>query len=137
MLGAVAFVHLLNDLIQSVLPAVYPTLKDEFGLNFTQICLITLTFKGAESLLQPWVGMYTDRHPKPYLLPIGMCFTLVGIGMNRHDLDCAKLSNATVGRHDRRGFVYVSSGIWRRAGATVWRRRSSRWVATRKTRSTP
>ena len=81
MLGAVAFVHLLNDLIQSVLPAVYPMLKAEFGLNFTQIGLITLTFQCTASLLQPWIGLYTDRHPKPYLLPIGMCFTLVGIGM--------------------------------------------------------
>jgi FSR family fosmidomycin resistance protein-like MFS transporter len=81
MLGAVAFVHLLNDLIQSVLPAIYPMLKAEFGLSFAQIGLITLTFQCTASLLQPWIGLYTDRHPKPYLLPIGMCSTLVGIGM--------------------------------------------------------
>jgi FSR family fosmidomycin resistance protein-like MFS transporter len=81
MLGAVAFVHMLNDLIQSVLPAIYPMLKTEFSLSFTQIGLITLTFQCTASLLQPWVGFYTDRHPKPYLLPIGMCFTMIGIGM--------------------------------------------------------
>jgi FSR family fosmidomycin resistance protein-like MFS transporter len=81
MLGAVAFVHMLNDLIQSVLPAIYPMLKTEFSLSFTQIGLITLTFQCTASLLQPWIGLYTDRHPKPYLLPIGMCFTMIGIGM--------------------------------------------------------
>lgn len=81
MLGAVALVHLLNDLIQAVLPSVYPMLKAEFSLNFTQIGLITLTFQCTASLLQPWIGLYTDRHPKPFLLPIGMCFTLVGIGL--------------------------------------------------------
>ncbi|HWZ49411.1 MAG TPA: MFS transporter, partial [Herbaspirillum sp.] len=81
MLGAVAFVHMLNDLIQSLLPAVYPMLKTEFMLSFTQVGLITLTFQCTASLLQPGIGLYTDRHPKPYLLPIGMCFTLVGIGM--------------------------------------------------------
>lgn len=81
MLGAVAFVHLLNDLIQSLLPALYPMLKTEFMLSFTQVGLITLTFQCTASLLQPCIGLYTDRHPKPYLLPIGMCFTTVGIGM--------------------------------------------------------
>jgi FSR family fosmidomycin resistance protein-like MFS transporter len=81
MLGAVALVHLLNDLIQSVLPAVYPMLKAGFSLSFTQVGLITLTFQCTASLLQPWVGLYTDRHPKPFLLPIGMCFTLAGIGL--------------------------------------------------------
>jgi FSR family fosmidomycin resistance protein-like MFS transporter len=81
MLGAVAFVHMLNDLIQSILPATYPMLKSEFALSFTQIGLITLTFQCTASLLQPCIGLYTDRHPKPYLLPIGMCFTLIGIGM--------------------------------------------------------
>ena len=67
--------------MQSVLPAVYPMIKNEFSLSFTQIGLITLTFQCTASLLQPWVGLYTDRRPMPYLLPIGMCFTLVGIAM--------------------------------------------------------
>ena len=78
--GAVAFAHLLNDLIQSVLPAVYPMLKTQFSLNFTQIGWISLVYQITASLLQPWVGLYTDKHPKPYLLPIGMAVTLVGIG---------------------------------------------------------
>ena len=80
-IGAVALAHLINDLIQSVLPSIYPMLKDSYGLTFTQVGLITLTFQLTASLLQPWVGYYTDRHPKPYLLPMGMICTLVGILM--------------------------------------------------------
>ncbi|OLF51926.1 MFS transporter [Pseudomonas chlororaphis] len=78
-IGAVALAHLINDLIQAVLPAIYPMLKANYGLSFTQVGLITLTFQLTASLLQPWVGYYTDRHPKPYLLPMGMVCTLVGI----------------------------------------------------------
>ncbi len=78
-IGAVAFVHLLNDLIQSVLPAIYPLLKRDFALSFGQIGLITLVYQMTASLLQPWIGLYTDKHPKPYLLPSGMAFTLVGL----------------------------------------------------------
>jgi len=80
-LGAVAFVHLLNDLIQALLPSIYPMLKAEFSLSFTQVGLITLTFQCTASLLQPWIGLYTDRRPLPFLLPIGMCFTLAGVLM--------------------------------------------------------
>ncbi len=81
MLGAVAFVHLLNDLIQAMLPSIYPMLKAEFALSFTQVGLITLTYQCTASLLQPWIGLYTDRRPVPFLLPIGMCFTLTGVLM--------------------------------------------------------
>lgn len=81
MVGAVALVHLINDLVQAVLPAVYPLLKTNYDLSFTQVGLITLTFQITASLLQPAVGFYTDRHPKPYLLPIGMTCTLIGIVM--------------------------------------------------------
>ncbi len=81
MLGAVAFVHLLNDLIQALLPSIYPMLKAEFSLSFTQVGLITLTFQCTASLLQPWIGLYTDRRPLPFLLPVGMCFTLAGVLM--------------------------------------------------------
>jgi len=80
-LGAVAFVHLLNDLIQALLPSIYPMLKAEFSLSFTQVGLITLTFQCTASLLQPWIGLYTDRRPLPFLLPVGMCFTLLGVLM--------------------------------------------------------
>ncbi|WP_249677639.1 MFS transporter [Pseudomonas abieticivorans] len=80
-IGACALAHLINDLIQSVLPSIYPMLKANYGLSFTQVGLITLTFQITASLLQPWVGFYTDRNPKPYLLPLGTICTLVGIVM--------------------------------------------------------
>jgi FSR family fosmidomycin resistance protein-like MFS transporter len=78
-LGAIGFSHFLNDLIQSLLPAIYPLLKSSFALSFTQIGLITLTFQITASLLQPMVGLYTDHHPKPYSLAIGMGCTLSGL----------------------------------------------------------
>jgi FSR family fosmidomycin resistance protein-like MFS transporter len=80
-LGAVALVHLLNDLIQAMLPSIYPMLKAQFGLSFTQVGLITLTFQCTASLLQPWIGLYTDRRPMPFLLPLGMVSTLIGVLM--------------------------------------------------------
>ena len=80
-LGACALAHLINDLIQAVLPSIYPMLKANYGLSFTQVGLITLTFQLTASLLQPWIGYHTDRHPKPWLLPAGMVCTLAGILM--------------------------------------------------------
>lgn len=80
-IGACALAHLINDLIQAVLPSIYPILKANYGLTFTQVGLITLTFQLTASLLQPWVGYHTDRHPKPWLLPAGMVCTLLGILM--------------------------------------------------------
>ncbi len=78
-LGTVSFCHFLNDLIQSLLPAIYPLLKTSFALDFGQIGLLTLTYQITASLLQPLVGYYTDRRPTPYSLPIGMSFTLAGL----------------------------------------------------------
>jgi FSR family fosmidomycin resistance protein-like MFS transporter len=78
-LAAVSFCHMLNDMMQSLLPSIYPILKSSFNLNFTQIGFITLTFQITASLLQPVIGHYTDRKPMPYSLPIGMVFTLVGL----------------------------------------------------------
>jgi FSR family fosmidomycin resistance protein-like MFS transporter len=78
-LGAISFSHLLNDMIQSLILAIYPMFKSEFALSFGQIGLITLTYQITASLLQPLVGMYTDKHPKPYSLPVGMAFTLSGL----------------------------------------------------------
>ena len=78
-LGAISFSHLLNDMIQSLILAIYPMLKDNFALSFGQIGLITLTYQITASLLQPLVGIYTDKHPKPYSLPVGMGFTLAGL----------------------------------------------------------
>jgi FSR family fosmidomycin resistance protein-like MFS transporter len=78
-LGAISFCHLLNDMMQSVVPAVYPILKRTYALDFGQIGLITLTSQLTASLLQPVVGLYTDRKPTPYSLAAGMGFTLVGL----------------------------------------------------------
>ena len=78
-LAAISVSHLLNDLIQSLLPAIYPILKANFHLDFGQIGLLTLTFQLTASLLQPLVGIYTDRKPQPFSLVVGMGFTLVGL----------------------------------------------------------
>lgn len=76
---AVSFCHFLNDVMQSLLAALYPMLKEGYGLDFWQIGVLTLTFQGTASLLQPLVGIYTDKRPMPYSLPVGMASTLVGL----------------------------------------------------------
>jgi FSR family fosmidomycin resistance protein-like MFS transporter len=78
-LGAISFAHFLNDMIQSLILSIYPLLKGNFHLSFTQIGLITLTYQITASILQPVVGLYTDKHPKPYSLALGMGFTLIGL----------------------------------------------------------
>jgi FSR family fosmidomycin resistance protein-like MFS transporter len=78
---AIGFCHFLNDLIQSLIPAIYPLLKASFRLSFGQVGLITLTYQMTASLLQPAVGFYTDRRPQPYSLPVGMGSTLAGLVM--------------------------------------------------------
>ena len=78
-LFAISFSHLLNDTIQSLIPAIYPILKNNYRLSFAQVGLITFTFQMAASLLQPFVGLYTDRKPQPYSLATGMAFTLSGL----------------------------------------------------------
>ena len=78
-LFAVAFAHLINDLLQAVIPASYPILKQNYNLSFTQIGLITLSYQVAASILQPLVGLYTDKNPKPFGQMYGMLFTLAGI----------------------------------------------------------
>ena len=79
MLAAISFSHLLNDTVQSLVPAIYPLLKSAFALTFAQVGLMTLTLQLTASLLQPVVGLYTDRRPTPYSLVIGMGFSLVGL----------------------------------------------------------
>jgi MFS transporter, FSR family, fosmidomycin resistance protein len=76
---AVSFCHLLNDTMQSLLPSIYPILKSSFHLNFGQIGLLTLTFQMTASILQPFIGHFTDHRPMPYSLPAGMVFTLAGL----------------------------------------------------------
>ena len=78
-IAAISFSHLLNDMMQSVLLAIYPLLKLGLNLSFAQIGLITLTYQFTGSLLQPLIGLYTDRRPMPYSLPLGMGFTLLGL----------------------------------------------------------
>ncbi len=78
-LFAISFSHLLNDLIQSVIPAVYPLLKDNYALTFTQIGIITLVFQLTASILQPFVGLYTDKKPNPRSLAIGMTLSFAGL----------------------------------------------------------
>lgn len=71
--------HFLNDMIQSIIPSIYPILKANFDFSFAQIGLITLVFQMTSSILQPFTGLYADRHPRPYALSVGMCFTLTGL----------------------------------------------------------
>lgn len=76
---SISVCHLLNDMVQSLIPSLYPILKDSFHLNFGQLGLLTLTFQLTASLLQPFIGSYTDRKPMPYSLPVGVAFTVVGL----------------------------------------------------------
>ena len=71
--------HLLNDMFQAVIPAIYPMIKESLGLSFVQIGIITLVNQLTSSLLQPLVGYFSDKHPRPYSLVVGMCFTLMGL----------------------------------------------------------
>lgn len=76
---AVSFCHMINDVMQSLLAALYPMLKDNYRLDFWQIGLLTMAFQVTASLLQPGIGMYTDRRPLPYSLPVGMSSSLIGL----------------------------------------------------------
>ncbi len=78
-LVVISFCHLLNDMISSLLPAIYPLLKESYHLNFFEVGVITLTYQCTASLLQPLVGLHTDRRPMPYSLPAGMGFTVIGL----------------------------------------------------------
>ena len=78
-LAAISSSHMINDMMQSLILAMYPILKGEFALSFTQIGLITLTYQLTASLLQPLIGLFTDRRPQPYSLPFGMLSTLIGV----------------------------------------------------------
>ncbi len=130
-LGAISFSHLLNDMIQSLLPAIYPLLKSAFFLSFTQIGLITLTFQITASLLQPMVGLYTDHHPKPYSLSIGMGCTLTGLVILAFapSYGILLIAAAMVGMGS--SFFIRNHPGWREWLPAVdldWRSRFSRWV---------
>ncbi len=104
-LFAISFSHFLNDLLQSVIPAVYPMVKEKYQLSFSQIGWITFTFQLTASILQPFVGHYTDRNPRPYSFAIGMCFTLTGIILLSCSTGFASLLLAV-------GFVGIGSSIF-------------------------
>lgn len=135
---ALSFSHLLNDTIQSLIPAIYPMVKETFQLNFTQIGLITLTFQLTASLLQPLVGIYIDRRPKPYALAIGMSVTLmglvllsvahhfmmvigsvalVGVGSSIFHPEASRLAHAAAGQ--RRGFAQSLFQVGGNAGSSL------------------
>lgn len=78
-LMAISFAHLLNDMMQSIIPSIYPIIKEKYGFTFGQIGIITLVFQMTSSILQPFVGRFADRHPQPFSLSTGMVFTLAGI----------------------------------------------------------
>jgi len=78
-LSALSASHLVNDMMQSLLLSIYPLLKGEFSLDFRQLGLITLTYQLTASLFQPLIGLYTDRHPKPFAAAVGMGFTMLGL----------------------------------------------------------
>jgi FSR family fosmidomycin resistance protein-like MFS transporter len=98
-LVAISVCHLLNDMMQSLLPAIYPMLKDNYGLDFGQIGLLTFTFQFTASLLQPAIGLYIDKHPKPYSLALGMGSTLAGLLLLAfaHDYSMLLLAAALIG----------------------------------------
>ena len=110
-LAAISFCHLLNDLIQSLLPAMYPMLKSNYRLSFGQIGLLTFTFQITASLLQPIVGIYTDRRPQPYSLAIGMGSTLLGLVL--------------LSRADRFGLLLLAAALIG-TGSSVFHPESSR-----------
>jgi FSR family fosmidomycin resistance protein-like MFS transporter len=111
---AISFCHLLNDMMQALLPAMYPMLKAGFHLDFGQIGLITLTFQLTASLLQPVIGLYTDHHPKPYSLMAGMGFTLVG-------LLCLSLTGSFAGLLVAAGLVGLGSAVFHPESSRVAR----------------
>jgi len=96
---SLSFCHLLNDMMQSLVPAIYPVLKDNYALSFGQVGFITLAFQFTASMLQPVVGLYTDKKPQPYSLVVGMGFTLVGLFMmsRAHSYPMILVSAALIG----------------------------------------
>ncbi len=130
-LGAISTAHLINDMMQSLILAIYPILKGEFSLSFSQIGLITLTYQLTASLFQPLVGLYTDKKPVPYSLPAGMTFTLLGLVLLAYspNFGSVLVAAALVGTGSSI-FHPESSHAWPRAASTAWRSRCSRSAAT-------
>ncbi len=111
---AVGVSHMLNDMMQSLAPALYPVFRNEFGLTFFQTGLITFTFQVTASLLQPLIGLYTDRRPKPFSLPVAMVFTFFGLGVLAYGKTYATLLIAV-------GLIGVGSAIFHPEASRVAR----------------
>ena len=123
---------MLNDMIQSVIPALYPLLKDSYGFSFAQIGIITFVFQLASSIFQPFVGSYADRHPLPYSLSAGMCFTLAGLVALAFATDflLILLAVAVIGCGSSVFHPEASRVAQMASGARrAWRSRYSRWAA--------
>ena len=120
-LFSLSVAHMLNDTFQAMLPAIYPLLKDSYHLTFTQIGLITLTYQLTGSLLQPVVGFYTDRKPKPYSLPVGMGATLCGMALlsQAHTFPLMCLAAGLMGLGFVLGFVCLIAAFFTFAAARV------------------
>ena len=106
-LAALSVAHLLNDLVQSMIPALYPLIKEAYQLDFVQIGLITLAFQVTSSLLQPLLGYVTDRRPWPYAMVAGMCATLSGLLLLSFAMLVGRLELFTV-------YVVLLPRFWRR-----------------------
>src|SRR5580704_16539125 len=121
-LAAISVCHLLNDMMSSLLPAIYPLLKDSFHLDFTQVGLITLTYQTTASLLQPLIGFYTDKRPWPFSLPFGMGATLIGLVLlaAAHTFPALLIAAALVGTGST-VFHPKSSGVSRSAASGQYR----------------
>lgn len=130
MLFAISLAHLLNDMMQSLLPAIYPTLKTQFHLNFTQIGFVTFTFQLTASLLQPVVGFIGGKRPAPFSLPIGMLFTLVGLMLLAFTPNYWVLLLATALIGTGSSVFHRGWRGWLRAGGRAWRNRCSKSAAT-------
>ena len=114
--------HFLNDMIQSIIPSIYPIVKDKFDFSFAQIGIITLVFQMTSSILQPFTGLYADKHPRPYALSIGMCFTLVGLLLLAFAENYFLIRLCFIPR-------LREWHRWHREVRRVWHNPSSRWVA--------
>jgi MFS transporter, FSR family, fosmidomycin resistance protein len=111
---AISVSHMLNDMMQSLAPALYPVFRTEFGLTFFQTGLITFTFQATASLLQPLVGLYTDRRPWPFSLPVAMVFTFFGLGVLAYGQSYATLLIAV-------GLIGIGSAIFHPEASRVAR----------------
>ena len=136
-LAAVSLSHLLNDTLQSLLPAIYPVLKSTFDLSFAQVGLMTLALMLTASVLQPVVGLITDRRPAPMALAGGMTFTLIGLLLlsMAWTFPLLLLAAGLVGMAHRVTPSHHESRAWPLAASTAWRNPSFRLAATPARRS--